>query len=274
MSERWLAVRVEPSGDAQPVIDALFAAGAQGIQEQGAAILTHFPPGSDIAVVEQAVRAADEGALVSSEPAPEVDWSEWRASVSAHKLGQLTISPPWLSDNSDPMTVTIEPAMAFGTGEHATTRGVVRLMQKLPGMPVTVADLGAGSAVLAICAAKLGASRVAAIELDQDAIGNAEENVARNGVADTVRVIQGDAAILLPLIAPVGLILANIISSVLLELLPLIRESLSTDGHAILSGILEEERGTMSDAILRNGLTIESEDLEEGWWSVMIARQQ
>jgi ribosomal protein L11 methyltransferase len=163
--------------------------------------------------------------------------------------------------------------MAFGTGEHATTRGVARLMQQLDPIPETVADLGAGSAVLAICAAKLGATRVAAVELDPDAIGNAEENVERNGVTGVVHVIQGDAAVMLPLIAPVGLVLANIISSVLLELLPVIRESLMVDGRAILSGILEEERAMMIDAITRERMTIESEDLEEGWWSVLIARQ-
>ena len=274
MTDRWLAVRVEPSAQAQVVIDALFAAGAQGVQDEGSTVITHFPPHSDLAAVERAVRAVDAGARFSAEPAPEVDWSEWRASVSAHRLGKLTISPPWLADPGDAMTVIIDPAMAFGTGEHATTRGVVRLMQTLDPMPATVADLGAGSAVLAICAAKLGATRVAAVELDQDAIGNAEENVVRNGAAASVKVIQGDAALLLPLLAPVALILANIISSVLLELLPLICESLTEDGRAILSGILEEERGMMSDAILRNGLMIESEDLEEGWWSVMIARQR
>lgn len=274
MTEPWLAVRVEPSGNAQPVIDALFAAGAQGIQENGTAIVTHFPPGTDVAAIARAVQSADIGAGLSWETAPEVDWSEWRASVTSHRLGKLTISPPWLATGADAMTVVIDPAMAFGTGEHATTRGVVRLMQNLPRMPDFVADLGAGSAVLAICAAKLGASRVAAIELDEDAIGNAEENVARNGVGTSVHVVHGDAAVLLPLVAPVGLILANIISSVLLELLPSIRECLAADGRAILSGILEEERGMMRDAILRSEMAIESEDLEEGWWSVLIARQQ
>lgn len=255
------------------MIDALFAAGAQGVQEEGSAVITHFPPETDIAAVERAVLAADKNARFTSELAREADWSQWRASVTAHRLGQLTISPPWLDDH-DPLTVIIDPAMAFGTGEHATTRGVVRLMQKLAPMPHTVADLGAGSAVLAICAAKLGAKSVAAVELDADAIGNAEENVERNGVAHIVRVIEGDAAVILPLLAPVGLVLANIISSVLLELLPLIRESLPDGGKAILSGILEDESRMMSGAIRQKGFTIESEEEEEGWWSVMIARQQ
>ena len=162
--------------------------------------------------------------------------------------------------------------MAFGTGEHATTRGVVRLMQKLPSIPELVADLGAGSAVLAICAAKLGATRVAAIELDHDAIGNTEENVAANGVSDIVSVIEGDAALLLPLVSPVGLVLANIISSVLLVILPAIHDAVEPGGYAILSGILLDERGMMLEAIREGGWQIVDEDSEEAWWSVLIER--
>jgi ribosomal protein L11 methyltransferase len=269
VSDRWLAIRVEPSGNPQPVIDALFSAGSQGVQEQGGAILTHFPPGADAGEIEQVVRSADPGARVTAEPAPLPDWSEWRASVGEHRLGRITISPPWMADD-DAMRVIIDPAMAFGTGEHATTRGVIRLMQKLPAMPARVADLGAGSAVLAICAARLGAKSAAAIELDPDAIGNAEENVAVNGVGDTVKVIQGDARLLLPLVAPVDLILANIISSVLLDLLAPMRDSLSGGGHAILSGILTDEREMMSNAIVQSRWEILADDVEEGWWSVLI----
>jgi ribosomal protein L11 methyltransferase len=270
----WLAIRVEPSGDAQPVIDALFAAGSQGVQEIGGAIVTHFPPGTSSDEIASAVKGVDNAAVVTATEAPAADWSEWRASVTAHRLGKITIAPPWDSLHDDSIVVVIDPAMAFGTGEHATTRGVVRLMQQLPSIPETVADLGAGSAVLAICAAKLGAERVAAIELDPDAIGNAEENVRANEVADRVSVIQGDAGVLLPLVAPVGLVLANIISSVLIPLLPIIHDSLIEGGHAILSGILAEERPMMTEAIERGGWTIVSEDLEDNWWSVLIARQR
>lgn len=270
---RWLAIRVEPSGDPAPVVDALFAIGSLGVQEDGTAIVTHFPPDTDSASIEAAIKAADANAVVTISAAPQADWSEWRASVREHKLGKLSIAPPWLA-SGDPMQVIIDPAMAFGTGEHATTRGVVRLMQQLESVPATVADLGAGSAVLAICAAKLGAKRVAAIELDHDAIGNAEENVHVNNVDEIVKVIEGDAGVLLPLVAPVGLVLANIISSILLELLPGIHDALTADGHAILSGILAEERPVMVEAIERGGWKIISEDLEDNWWSVLIAQHR
>lgn len=271
----WLAVRVEPSGDPQPVIDALFAAGSLGVQEDGFAVLTQFPPDTVASEIEAVVRARDAGAKIVTSAAPATDWSQWRASVRAHALGRITIAPPWMTDEGEAgITVVIDPAMAFGTGEHATTRGVVRLMQRLPAMPRVVADLGAGSAVLSICAARLGAEKVVAIEIDPDAIGNAEQNVRVNGVSAMVTVIEGDAAMLLPLVAPVGLVLANIISSILLDLLPSIRDSLTQDGHAILSGILWEERETIVGAIDRGGWRIVTEDSEEGWWSVLIAARQ
>jgi ribosomal protein L11 methyltransferase len=125
--------------------------------------------------------------------------------------------------------------------------------------------------VLSIAAAKLGAARVAAIELDHDAIENAEENVAANAVSDRVEVIEGDASTLLPLLAPVRIILANIVSSVLIPLLPLMRSSLTADGQAILSGILIEERDTFTAALNTHGWTIEREITEDVWWTVQIA---
>ncbi|MDQ2913269.1 MAG: 50S ribosomal protein L11 methyltransferase [Chloroflexota bacterium] len=134
-----------------------------------------------------------------------------------------------------------------------------------------VADLGAGSAVLSIAAAKLGAARVAAIEIDHDAIGNAEGNVTANGVEGQVEVIEGDASTLLPLLAPVRVVLANIISSVLISLLPTIRASLAPGGQAIIAGILCEEREAMVAALDADGWLIEREDTEDVWWSVQIA---
>lgn len=269
----WLAVRVEPAGDPQRVIDALFAVGSQGVQEDGSAIVTHFPPGTGASEIERIVRAADPAAMVTSAPAPTADWSAWKASVRAHRVGEITITPPWLAgSNPDSIEIVIDPAMAFGTGEHATTRGVVRLMQRLPRLPEMVADIGAGSAVLAICAARLGAARVVAIELDPDAIENAEANVAANGVTRIVHVIEGDASVILPLVSPVGLVLANIISSILLDLLPVIGDSLDPRGYAILSGILREERPVIVTAAEAAGWAIVSEDAEDEWWSVLVER--
>jgi len=92
-----------------------------------------------------------------------------------------------------------------------------------------------------------------------------------NGVGERVEVIEGDAAMLLPLLAPVRVVLANIISSALISLLPTIRASLADRGQAILSGILCEEREAMLAALDADGWTVEREDTEDAWWSVQIA---
>jgi ribosomal protein L11 methyltransferase len=135
-----------------------------------------------------------------------------------------------------------------------------------------VADLGAGSGILSIAAAKLGARRVVAIEVDPDATGNAVQNIDSNGVADRVHLVEGDAFAILPLVAPVDAIFANIISSVLVELLPVMRDSLVPGGRAILSGMLLEERIGLLSEIEHGDWRIHREDSEDEWWSVLISR--
>jgi ribosomal protein L11 methyltransferase len=268
----WISLRITPDSNRDGVIAALFESGSQGIQEDGSSVVTHFPPDARIDDIRDAVMLADPRADIAVSEAPETDYSEWRASVSAHRVGVLVIAPPWLAGEFDPnTTIVVDPAMAFGTGEHPTTRGVMRLMQGVVRSGDVVADLGAGSAVLSIAAAKLGARRVTAIEIDPDSIGNAEANVRVNGVEETVEVIEGDAAMLLPLLAPVRVVLANIISSVLISLLPTMRQSLGAGGQAILSGILVDERAEMLAAIDADGWNVEREDTEDAWWSVQIA---
>jgi len=266
----WTTVRVR-GGDRAALIVALFGIGAEGVQELDDEIVTHLraPEANEVAA---AIRRVDGRATVELAPTPDVDWSvAWRAGVRAHRVGGLVVTPPWLADDfAATERIVIEPQMAFGTGEHETTRGMLRLLQSAVRPGSFAADLGTGSGVLAIAAAKLGARRVVGIELDSDAIGNAEDNIARNDVAERVTIIEGDAAALLPLVAPVNLVLANIISSVLLDLLPTIRDCLSPGGEAILSGILDVERTRMLEAL--RDWTVVAEDREGSWWSVRIAR--
>ena len=272
--EAWVTVRVTPGSNRDAVIAAMFDAGVQGVEESGDALVTHVAGQQLADEVLCAVMAASTDARVDTAPLANIDWSErWKLGIHTQTLGGLFVTPPWLADGLDPdRTIVIEPAMAFGTGEHATTRGVIRLLQSVLEPGDRVADLGAGSAVLSIAAAKLGASRVAAIELDHDAIGNAEENVVRNRVDDRVTVVEGDAAMLLPLVAPVDVITANIISSVLVELLPIMASALAPQGHAILSGILSAERDDML-RVLNAEWRVEAEDEEDTWWSVTISRR-
>ena len=268
----WIALRITPESNRDGVIAALFESGSQGVQEDGAVVVTHFPADARVHEIRNAVIAADPRADIAIADAPDVDYSQWRASVLSHQVGGLVIAPPWLAGGLDPdKTIIIDPVMAFGTGEHPTTRGAMRLMQGVIRRSDMVADLGAGSAVLSIAAIKLGAARAAAVEIDHDSIGNAEQNVRTNSVSERVEVIEGDATTLLPLLAPVRVVIANIISSVIVPMLPLIKASLADGGQAILAGILTEEKKAMVAALVEGGWAIEREDTEDVWWSVQIA---
>jgi ribosomal protein L11 methyltransferase len=269
----WTTVRVTGFTDRDAVIAALFGAGAEGVQELADAVVTHVAD-ADASRITREVREADAGAMVTFAPTPDVDWSsEWRSRISAHRVGRLVVTPPWLADNyAETERIVIEPQMAFGTGEHETTRGVLRLLGGLIRPGDIVADLGAGSAVLSIAAAKLGASRVVAVELDPEAIGNAEANVRRNLVGDRVKVIEGDASMILPLIAPARVVLANIIWPVLERMLPVIASALTADGVAVLSGLLAEERPSIEASLAREGWRITAVDEEGIWWSASIVR--
>lgn len=272
----WTTVRVrpEPGAPRDAVLAAMFAAGVGGVQEDGDAFVTQVDAAFNIETLMSAVERAAPGTPVDTAPLPDVDWTEaWKRGVTAHRVGALTVTPPWLAEGRDPATtIVIEPEMAFGTGEHATTRGVLTLLQAALRPGDRVADLGAGSAVLSIGAVKLGAVRAAAIEMDPDAIANAEANVAANGVADRVTVVLGDAAVLLPLVAPVDLVLANIISSVITRLLPVISAALAPDGRAIFSGIMASEREQMLAVLHDAGWRVAAELEEDAWWSVAAAR--
>jgi ribosomal protein L11 methyltransferase len=275
VSARWVSLHIDvPEGAVRErVVGMLVNGGAGAVQELDSALLTHLQEG--IALDALCVALENAGAMVRQTALGEVDWStRWVTSVGVQRIGRIAVAPPWMSDDiaSAEIPILIEPAMAFGTGEHETTRGVLALMQSLVEPGMLVADLGSGSGVLAIAAAKLGAGRVVAIEMDPDAIGNAMENVERNRVAAQVTVLQGDAAALLPLVAPVSLVLANIISSVVIELSPLMHRALPPGGRAVISGILVNEREHCLSSLAVDGWILESELREGEWWSSVIAR--
>jgi ribosomal protein L11 methyltransferase len=272
----WQTLRVTPSHDGvrDAVAAALFVGGAEGLLEDGPGFVTHVPGDHDLIALRAEVQRADPAAQILVTPLDAATASpELHGTVQAHDLGAFVITPPWLADRYDPAkTIIVEPGMAFGTGEHATTRGVLRLLPQVLRQGDVVADLGAGSAVLAIAAAKGGASKVIAIELDEDAMSNAEENVERNGVADRVHLLCGDATVLLPFFAPVRLVLANIISSVHVMMLPVVERCLATDGVVIISGILQTEREELLRHLTSNGWRMIADDSEGDWWSATIVR--
>ena len=172
------------------------------------------------------------------------------------------------------LDISVGPGVFIPRPEtELVAEAAIRELAEQPVASRIAVDLCTGSGAIAIAlGTEVDHSRVYAVELDGEAIPDAEQNVQRNGVADRVHVFEADAGALLPLLAPVRVVLANIISSVLVELLPIIAASLTTDGGAILSGILQEERADMLAVLAATGWRVLDDDAEDIWWSVSIAR--
>ena len=269
----WYALHVAPPASQRDAVTvALFDAGTPGVHEDGAELIAYFEDAECALAAATRAREIVPDIATRIEEVDDTDWTRvWRGQLHAYPLGALTVAPPWLAEDLDPSrTVVIDPGMAFGTGDHASTRGALRLLESALRPRDVVADLGAGSAVIAIAAAKLGARHVVAIELDPDALGNARENIVRTGVTARVHLLEGDARAVLPLVAPFDVIVANILAPVVVELLPVIAASLTGDGRAIIAGILEDERAGVMDRAVAGGWRAEREDREEGWWSALL----
>jgi ribosomal protein L11 methyltransferase len=273
----YTRLAVSPSDPARrdAVSAALFAAGAEGILEDGERLVVVFQDEHHARAAEAAARAADAAAATVCEAYDPGDWTEaWRRGVRAHAVGRLVIAPPWLAhEHPGEATILVEPGFGFGTGEHESTRLTLRLLQQAVRPGDAVADVGCGSAVLAMAAARLGASRVIAIELDSQGVANALDNVAINALADVVKVIEGDAEVLLPLLGPARVIAANIIASVLVEMLPVFDASLDAGGELVVGGILVAERAQFVSDALTAGFAVVSEAQEGDWWSARLLRR-
>jgi ribosomal protein L11 methyltransferase len=185
------------------------------------------------------------------------DWAEaWREHFRPLAVGRrLLVAPPWdVPSAPDRIVLIIEPGRAFGTGHHGTTAGCLDLLEHaLDGGPVESAtDLGTGSGILAVAAARLGTARIVAVDEDPDSIAAATGNAERNGVARRIECRLGDAAVLA--LDPAPLVLANLLTAAHLKLAPRYRRLLAPGGTLVLGGILDAEAGDVSDAMRARGL--------------------
>lgn len=224
--------------------------------ESGDAWRVFFRSADDRNAARCALHAEFRNALLELSPV-DVDDEDWarrsQANLKSISVGRIIVSPPWdLPDSGsrspDPGTViVIEPSMGFGTGHHATTRLCLRLLQTTDVSGAHVVDVGTGSGVLAIAAAKLGAARVLGVDNDPDALQNARENVERNGVEDVVELREADLGALEAGTADV--VLANLTGAVLQRFAPNLTRLVRPGGHLIASGFGPDELDDVTGAL-------------------------
>ena len=279
---QWLVVELRADrAQAELAAAELLGLGASAVQEVADGLLTYFPEPADPADFVR--RLADQTGLHENaivwRREEEEDWAEnWRRGLKPRRVGRrLVITPSWITPETrqDDVVITIDPEMAFGTGEHATTRSSLRLTEAAVHGGERVLDVGTGSGILAIAAALLGAQSVLAVEADADALINAADNVARNAPDAAIELVHAmaDAAYLEQERGDgFDVILANVLSGVLLPLLPAFYEALKPGGRLVLSGILESEGDDMLAAATSAGFELSREELEDEWWSAMFVR--
>jgi len=204
----------------------------------------------------------------------EEDWANaWKAYFRPVKIGErIVIKPSWREYPAAPgdIVIEIDPGMAFGTGTHHTTAMCLKLLEELVRPGDTVFDIGTGSGILAVAAAKLGAGRVLAVDADPVAVRVARENVAVNAAA-AVTVAAGD--LVAGLAGPADIIVANIIAAVIIRLVPAAPPLLAAGGAFLAGGIIAAKAGEVADAVRAAGLAVEKV-VEEGDWVTILARRR
>ncbi len=206
----------------------------------------------------------------------EEDWANcWKNYYHPLKIGKrLLIKPSWEEYQTEPgrVVVEIDPGMAFGTGTHATTRFCLELLERYLAKGMKVVDIGTGSGILAIAAAKLGAKRVVAVDTDPVAVRAARENVSRNGVEDQVEVQNLDFRELPEI--EVDLVVGNLTADLVEEFAPKVGSMLVQGGYFIASGITAEQWPIVQRAFEDAKLTMqELSENEEGWVAAVVKKE-
>ncbi|MBP2626370.1 MAG: Ribosomal protein methyltransferase [Firmicutes bacterium] len=205
----------------------------------------------------------------------EEDWaSSWKEFFHPIKVGErIVIKPSWedyVSMDGD-LVIELDPGMAFGTGTHHTTAMCCRVLEEVVQPGHVVFDVGTGSGILAVAAAKLGASHVEAADYDTVAVRVAKENVVINNVQNLVQVVQSDLFAGITT-GQADVIIANIIADIVIKLLGDIPIRLKDDGVFIASGIITERLSDVTTAMLTQNLVIDKV-IEEGGWVAIVARK-
>ncbi|CUH50204.1 50S ribosomal protein L11 methyltransferase [Ruegeria atlantica] len=247
-----------------------------GLWEVGG-YFTETPDETALAVLAAAFEAKP---FVVSE-LPDTDWvAHVRRELAPVEAGRFFVYGSHDADKlpAGRIPLLIEAAMAFGTGHHGTTLGCLKALDHLLSQGFTatkVADIGCGTAVLAMAAARVWEGEIIASDIDEVAVDVAEANLKANGMAGKVRCVQAAGFDHPDLggFAPYDLIFANILKGPLVALAPEIAANLRVGGYAILSGILNEQADDVVSVYLQNGFNLEKNDQIGEWTTLILSKQ-
>ncbi len=253
------------------------------LEEMPGDVLVHawFPPddvlkisGDDFRLLLDDLRAAhpEYGALsIENRAVDDANWKDvWKKYYKPfYACEHLVVKPTWEDFTPAPedRVIELDPGMAFGSGTHETTAMCLELLHECIRGGESVIDVGCGSGILAIGAAMLGAGHVLAIDIDPDAVRVARENVAHNGVENTVVVQEGD--LLKRVDAVCDICVANIISDIIIGFAAPLRSHIAENGLFICSGVVLERAGEVRDALLTAGFTLLKEE-HRGEWAAFL----
>lgn len=254
-----------------------------GQQYEGVIVKAYFPESEDlidkIELIKQNVEKIPQYNLdkglgeVTTSEVYEKDWAEaWKKYYKPKKIGEkIVIKPSWedYEKEDDDIILELDPGMAFGTGTHETTIMCIRQLEKYIKPGQTVFDVGCGSGILSIAAAKLGAERVIAVDLDELAIKVTNENAKINHVKNFIDVRHGN---LLDVVSETSdIIVANIIAEIIVILTKDITKFLKKGGMFITSGIIHEKVDMVKEAMIAEGLNI-IDTITLGEWICIVAK--
>lgn len=231
----------------------------------------------DINIIKERINALKEfgidigDAIVELSEVDEQDWAnEWKNYYKPTKIGEkIVVKPTWeeYEKKEDDLIVELDPGMAFGTGTHETTTMCIQQLEKYVNENSKVFDIGCGSGILAISAAKLGAKDVLAVDLDEVAVKVSKENVSLNNV--DVKVMHGN---LMEVVNDkADIVVANIIADIIKILAKDIKNFMKEDAVFISSGIIHKKVDEVKKSLEENGLEIvEIQTLGE--WNAIVSK--
>ena len=209
----------------------------------------------------------------------EEDWANaWKDYFHVTHIGQrLVIRPSWREYTPKPheVVLTLDPGMAFGTGLHPTTRMCLEQVEQRVHADMKVLDVGTGSGILAIAAAKLGAESVYAIDNSSVAVESTLANAEMNGLSERIKVVLGvlDDAEAVRMAGQYDFVIANIIAHVIGSIAPQLAQVVSPTGLLVVSGIIEARRHDAEDPLLAVGLELVEQVMIDDWMALVLRRR-